>query len=154
MALNIQIEVQKQFAVTASFDEVLDLLGDVPRSTSHFPQLEKLIPLGDNAFRWEMEKLGTDKYNVQLCYACKYTTERDKGMVRWEPVKGVGNGEIAGTWEVAQTSPVQLTLKTKGTLTLPFPRLLRRLIEPFVQKEFARLIKGYAKNLQKTLGVG
>jgi hypothetical protein len=152
MALSVKIEVQKSLEVTASFEEAIALVADVPRSVSHFPRMEELVPLGDNTYRWDMQKLGPDKYSVQIVYACKYTSDLEAGRVTWTPVSGVGNGQIAGSWEISNTQPVRMILHTEGELTLPFPRLMRRMVEPFVQKEFSRLIGGYTRNLQKVLG--
>ena len=69
MAMNVSIEISRKLDVAGSYDEVFDLLADVPRSVSHFPKVEKLTDLGDNSYLWEMEKVGVDKYSIQTAYA-------------------------------------------------------------------------------------
>lgn len=151
MAVTVKIEVEQRLEVSASYEEVFALLVDIPRSVSHFPRMDQLVPLGDERYRWEMKKLGPEKYAVQIVYAVQYSWDQGRGSITWEPVKGVGNGQISGSWEISQGNPVRMILRTQGELTLPFPRLMKRMVEPIVQKEFARLIGGYTRNLQKAL---
>ncbi|MDX5297626.1 MAG: hypothetical protein LPK85_01610, partial [Gammaproteobacteria bacterium] len=92
MAITIAIEINREFEVAGSFDEIFDLLADVPRSAGYFPKVDKLTDLGNNTFRWEMEKVGVDKHALQSVYACSYTDDKAAGIIRWEPVKGDGNG--------------------------------------------------------------
>ena len=61
MAITVSIELNRELEIPGSYDEVFELLADVPRSASHFPKVHKLTDLGDNAYRWEMEKVGVDK---------------------------------------------------------------------------------------------
>ncbi|WP_345544389.1 hypothetical protein, partial [Streptomyces chitinivorans] len=72
MAITVSIELNRELELPAGYDEVFELLADVPRSASHFPKVHQLTDLGDNAYRWEMEKVGVDKHAIQSVYACKY----------------------------------------------------------------------------------
>lgn len=72
MAITVSIELNRELEIPASYDEVFELLADVPRSASYFPKVHKLTDLGDNTYRWEMEKVGVDKHAIQSVYASKY----------------------------------------------------------------------------------
>jgi len=152
MAFKVNVDIKKEFDVTADFDKVFDLLASVPDSVSHFPKVDQLVDMGDNSFRWEMEKLGIQKYYIQTVYACKYESNKDAGSIVWKPVKDVGNAEIEGSWNITkQGDQVHLELKTKGILTLPFPSLAKMVIAPFATREFEGMVDQYIENLKKAL---
>ena len=151
MAINVSIEISRELDVAGGYDEVFDLLSDVPRSVSHFPKLEKLTDLGDNSYRWEMEKVGVDKYSIQTVYACHYVSDREAGTVRWEPIAGEGNGVVSGSWVIKAKGDTVTTLKfkTNAKLTLPLPGLLKLAISPIIKHEFNSLVDRYMRNLKQ-----
>lgn len=151
MAISIAIEISRDFELAGSFDDVFELLADVPRSASHFPKIDKLTDLGDNAYRWEMEKIGIDKHALQTVYACKYFSDRDKGQIWWEPVKGEGNGVVKGRWKIQANgdNATKVSFHTEAELTLPLPGLLKLAISPVVKHEFNSLVDTYTHNLQQ-----
>ena len=151
MAITIAIEISRDFDLAGSIDEVFDLLADVPRSASHFPKIDKLVDLGDNAYRWEMEKIGVDKHALQTVYACQYFSDRDKGRIWWEPVKGEGNGVVTGRWQLEPDGDgnTRVSFHTQAELSLPLPGLLKLAISPVVKHEFNSMVDTYTRNLQK-----
>lgn len=154
MAITIPIEINREFDVDADFDKTFDLLADVPASAGYFPKLDTLTPLGDNTFRWEMEKVGVDKHSIQSIYACKYYSDKDKGRITWEPVKGEGNGVVSGSWTITsnKNGGTHLKFHTQAELTLKLPSLLKLAISPVVKHEFNSLVDTYVNNLKKALG--
>lgn len=151
MSFVVNIVINRNFDVPCSIEKVYKVLADVPLSVSHFPKVDQLVDLGDNSFRWEMQKLGIDKYFIQTVYACHYTDSKEAGWVKWEPIKGVGNGIVEGSWKFRTTpSGTHIDFYTKGDLTMPFPSLSKFLLGPFVTKEFNDLVDGYLANLKKT----
>ncbi|UZE97024.1 SRPBCC family protein [Alkalimarinus alittae] len=152
MAISVTIEVHRDFTVAASFDNVFDLLSDVPVSGSHFPKVDQLINLGDNAYRWEMEKIGVDKHAIQSIYACRYESDRDAGTIIWKPIKGEGNGVVSGSWKIKSVDEgTHLTFTTEAKMTLPLPSLLKLAISPVVKHEFNALIDTYTDRLKTKL---
>lgn len=151
MAITINIAIQRDFEVDRSYDEVFDFLADVPASAACHPKIKKLEDLGDNCFRWEMEEVGIDRYNVQSIYATCYEADKSRGEIRWTPVKGVGNGQVQGNWKISDAGNGRSTLSfaTQAELTLPFPRLVKMAISPVVKHEFNHLVDIYIHNLQK-----
>ncbi|WLQ11901.1 SRPBCC family protein [Hahella aquimaris] len=150
MSVNITIEISRTFETSASYDRVFDLLADVPASVSHFPKVEQLVDLGDNAYRWEMKKIGVDKHAIQTIYACQYSADKERGSITWAPIKGEGNSEVQGSWTVVDKGGrVEVRFQTKGSLTLPLPSLLKLAISPVVKHEFNSLVDVYIDNLQK-----
>ncbi|MBK1850585.1 MULTISPECIES: SRPBCC family protein [unclassified Marinobacter] len=151
MAITVSIELNRELEIPGSYDEVFDLLADVPRSAAHFPKVNKLTDLGDNTYRWEMEKVGVDKHAIQSVYASKYFSDKDAGKITWEPVKGEGNGLVRGSWVLKAKGDNATTAKfqTSAELTLPLPGLLKLAISPVIKHEFNGLVDTYMNNLKK-----
>jgi len=154
VAITVSIELNRDLELPASFDEVFALLADVPRSASHFPKVDRLTDLGDNTYRWEMEKVGVDKHAIQSVYACRYVADKDAGRITWTPVKGEGNGVVSGSWTLSAAGDNTTTVKfqTSAQLTVPLPGLLKLAISPVIKHEFNSLVDTYMKNLTKAFG--
>lgn len=151
MALTVSIKINRSFDVQCEYEKVFGVLADVPRSVSHFPKVEQLVDMGDNTFRWEMAKLGVDKYYFQTVYACKYTDNIDEGWVKWVAVKGVGNGIVEGSWQMkAENGGTHIDFFTKGDLNIPVSSLVKFIVSPLVVHEFEGLINKYLENLKET----
>ena len=86
MAVTVKLKMQHEFTVKAKAKDVFDLLADVPSSAKHFPNVDKLTELRKNAYRWELGKAGTEKFNLQTVYACTYAADRKKGSISWSPI--------------------------------------------------------------------
>jgi carbon monoxide dehydrogenase subunit G len=153
MAVSVDIDLGYEFTVKAPFDEVFDVLSDVPTSVSHFPKVEQLVDMGKGVYRWEMEKVGTAQVNIQTVYASLYVSDRKQGSVVWTPVKGVGNAQVGGSWSIAKAKKgTALTLKTQGTVEVPLPGLMKMVVVPVVKNEFEGLVEKYIDNLIKRFG--
>ncbi len=153
MALNVDIDLAYEFTVKAGFDEVFDLLSDVPKSVSHFPKVDKLVDLGGGSYRWEMQKVGTAQVNIQTVYASSYVADRKKGTVVWTPVKGVGNAQVGGHWKLKKAKKgTALELAIQGTVEVPLPGLMKMVVTPVVQGQFEELVDKYIANLVKQFG--
>lgn len=151
MAITVSIELNRELDLPAGYDEVFDLLADVPKSASHFPKVHKLVDLGDNTYRWEMEKVGVDKHAIQSIYACKYYPDKENGKITWEPVKGEGNGVVKGSWtlKAKDDNTTSVKFQTSAELTVPLPSLLKLAISPVIKHEFNSLVDTYMSNLKK-----
>ena len=151
MAITVSIELNRELDLPAGYDKVFDLLADVPASASHFPKVHNLVDLGDNTYRWEMEKVGVDKHAIQSVYACKYYADRENGKITWEPVKGEGNGVVKGSWtlKAKDDSTTSVKFQTSAQLTVPLPSLLKLAISPVIKHEFNSLVGTYMNNLKK-----
>jgi carbon monoxide dehydrogenase subunit G len=153
MAITVPIDLGYEFDVKASASEVFALLSNVPASASHFPKVNRLVDLGDGAFRWEMEKIGLAQINLQTIYASRYVSNRTRGSVVWTPLKGEGNATIAGSWKITdQKKSSKLVLKINGELLLPLPGLMKMVVAPVVQAEFEKLVEKYIDNLTREFG--
>ncbi len=149
MAITITIEISRDFTVPAAIDKVFDLLSDVPRSASYFPKVDQLTDLGSSTYRWEMHKMGIDKYALQSVYACRYANDKSTGSISWTPVKGEGNGLVSGNWKLTElSSGTHIVFFTEAKMTLPLPSLLKLAISPVVKHEFNSLIDTYTENLK------
>lgn len=157
MAITVKIDLGYEFAVKAKAAEVFELLSDVPTSVSHFPKVDQLVDLGNNTYRWEMEKVGTAQVNIQTVYACKYVSKWDaakgQGSVKWTPVKGEGNALVSGSWAIDdQKKSTGITLAIQGDIEVPLPGLMKMVVVPVVEGEFEKLVEKYIANLIKRFG--
>jgi carbon monoxide dehydrogenase subunit G len=153
MAITVPFDLGYDFEVKAKAKDVFAILSDVPKSASFFPKVANLVDLGNNTFRWEMEKVGTAQVNIQTIYASKYASDEKKGTVTWMPVKGEGNAEISGSWQLTdKKTTTQIILKIKGEITVPLPGLMKMVVAPIVISENEKLIDKYLANLIKKFG--
>lgn len=152
MAFTVNIDIEREFDVAAPFDNVFDTLADVPYSVSHFPKVDELVDLGDECYRWEMEKIGIDKWSIQTVYASEYCWDKEEGWIEWYPIEDEGNAKVEGKWTIKAIDGdnTRLTLSTKGELGLPLPSLAKVIVKPIVSREFEGLVDRYIENLQRT----
>lgn len=154
MTVSVDIDLGYEFAVKASAKDVFAVLSNVPESASYFPKVKKLHDLGDDVYRWEMQKVGTAQVGIQTIYACKYKSDEKKGSVTWVPHKDPqGNAQISGSWKITQGKDrTDIVLKTKGTVDVPLPGLMKVVVVPVVNSEFESLVEKYIENLCKAFG--
>jgi carbon monoxide dehydrogenase subunit G len=153
MTINVNIDLGYEFEVNASAKEVFDVLSDVPTSASFFPNVDKLIDLGDDVYRWEMAKIGITQINLQTIYASKYIANRAKGTVVWTPVQGEGNALVSGSWKITdKKTSTLIVLQITGDLTLSLPGLMKMVLAPVVEAEFEKMIEQYIANLTQRFG--
>jgi carbon monoxide dehydrogenase subunit G len=154
MTISVQIDLGYEFEVRAKFDEVFAVLSDVPKSVSHFPKVRKLTHLENGVYQCEMQRVGTPQIHIQTVYACQYVADQAKGTVRWTPVEGVGNAQVRGHWKITDHKgrSTKVVFHTEGTVTVPFPALMRPVIAPLVASEFEKLVEKYIANLVEAFG--
>lgn len=153
MAITVPFDLSYEFEVKAPFNDVFEVLADVPTSASHFPKVANLVDLGKNTYRWEMEKVGTASMNIQTIYASRYVADKKKGTVVWTPVKGEGNAQIGGSWTLTDKKKSTLVvLNITGELTVPLPGLMKAIVGPVVLSENEKLVEKYMANLIKRFG--
>ena len=152
MAFKVKIEMDKEFTVNADIDTVFGLLSNVPESAAHFPKVEELEDLGDNTFRWNMEKVGVGDHAIQTIYACQYDANDGDKTVTWSPIKGEGNGVVSGSWSLTESGGgTQVNFDTTAVMELPLPGLLKLAISPVVKHEFNTMVETYIDNLKSAL---
>lgn len=153
MTFNVTIDLGYSFKVKAGAAEVFDVLSDVPTSASFFPEVDKLVDLGANTYRWEMAKIGVGSISLQTVYASKYTSDKGKGSVAWTPVKGIGNAQVSGHWKISEhKDATHVILSVKGDLEIPLPSLMRLIMAPLVESAFEKLTIQYIDNLIQRFG--
>jgi carbon monoxide dehydrogenase subunit G len=153
MAITVPFDVSYEFEVKAGAAEVFSVLADVPTSASHFPKVDKLVHLGGNRYRWELQKVGSADIHLQTVYAASYVADRKKLTVRWTPIEGVGNALIGGSWTLTDKKrSTHILLHIHGQITVPLPGLAKMLVVPVVTSENEKLIDQYLHNLAERFG--
>jgi len=153
MTISVPFDLSYEFEVKARAAEVFAVLADVPTSASHFPRVDKLVDLGGNSYRWELQKVGTAQVHIQTIYAASYVVDRNKLTVTWTPVQGVGNAQISGSWTITdKKTSTHIVLHIRGEISVALPGLMKRLVVPVVTGENEKLIDAYLQNLIKRFG--
>jgi carbon monoxide dehydrogenase subunit G len=153
MTSTIHIEIGYEFEVRAPAKEVFAVLANVPDSASYYPKVDKLVDLGNGAYRWEMEKIGFGSMHLQTIYASKYVSNQAKGTIVWTPVKGEGNALVSGSWKITDNKKsTHVVLNVQGDLTLPVPAMMTVVMAPIVEAEFEKLTEHYIDNLVERFG--
>ena len=153
MAITVPFDLKYEFTVKARPAAIFAVLSDVPTSASHFPKVARLVDLGGGTYRWEMEKVGTEKINIQTIYASNYVSDRKKGTVVWTPVRGEGNALIGGSWTITdRKKSTHVVLKISGELNVPLPGLMKMIVAPVVTGENEKLIEKYVAKLIEHFG--
>jgi carbon monoxide dehydrogenase subunit G len=153
MAITVPFELAYEFEVNALAADVFDLLSDVPASASLFHKLQKLVDLGGNCYRWELDKVGPAQMTMQTVYACHYVVDQKKCSVVWTPIAGEGNAQMGGSWAITDKKNfTHLVLTSRGELQVPLPALMKSIVAPIVVAENERLVKQYIANLTKRFG--
>ena len=79
---------------------MFDLPSDLPGSARHFPKVHRLVEIGPDTYRWEIEKIGLGQVNVQTVCASRCVASRPKGTIAWTPLRGEGNALVSGHWTI------------------------------------------------------
>ena len=73
-------------------------------------------------------------------------------MISWLPVESSetkNNTDIEGRWEVNELNGVSsVRFKSVITVKLPFSKMVKMVVQPFVKLEFDRLVERYLDNVQ------
>ena len=153
MAISVPFDLAREREVKAGIAEVFGVLSHVPTSASFFPKVDRLVDLGDDTYRWELQKVGTAKVNIQTVYAAKYRSDARRHSVVWTAVKGQGNAQINGSWTLTQRKhSTHLRLQVNGEIVVPVPALTRPVVAPIVMRENVKLIDQYLANLARRFG--
>ena len=151
MSLIIPISKRLQFLVPAHIDDAYELLADVPRSVRHFPKVERVVSLGGDTYRWEMEKMGVKKMHLKIQYTSHYTFNPEEKWIRWSPIPG-GNAEMGGLWRLtADEKGTHIHFENDGKLIFPVPRMARMVVKPIATQRFMAMLDAYIENLKQTM---
>ncbi|MBT1449531.1 SRPBCC family protein [Glaciecola sp. XM2] len=149
MTIKVNIDLERAFTVDADIDTVFLLLSDVPASAAYFPNVHKLTPLTENAYRWDIEKVAVGLHSIQTSYACEYHSDLATKTIVWEPIKDEGNALVAGKWELTELDKgTSIVFSTSAVLRLAMPGFLSMGIAPLVKFEFTGMVDTYLQNLK------
>ncbi len=146
--------VTKEARINAPIEEVYKLLSDFERSASYVPDLERAIKKDENLYRWEFKPIGIKGISIQVRYDVKFTT-REPTEVSWETIPGSGNAEVKGKFTLKDAGgSTDATLSMDVTVDIPAPKLMMRVLKPFLDREIRDLVDGYLSNIKKALEEG
>lgn len=137
MAVTVSVEIKKTFDAACSAKKAFEQLVDVADTTALFPKLDKVVDLGSDVWRWEMEKIGAAGLSHQVKYLVKYTNN-GTSTIDWNPAPGDGNAQVRGGWVITAKGDKACTIafRSSGEFEMPVPRLMKGIAEGIVRSEF------------------
>lgn len=149
MAIAVDIHRTRREVIPAGYDRMLVLLDDLPATLAHFPALDNLVAVAPDHYHWHLAPIGPAAYRMPVDFATRFTVERARGRLRFEPVKGVGSASVGGRIDLLPegSDATALEMTIAGTVKVAVPWLLKTLAAPIVAREFNALVDGFVANL-------
>jgi carbon monoxide dehydrogenase subunit G len=156
--MKVPIEIERSLDIPMPLAQVKHLYDDIEGTIRRFPKLKKLTKLGDNAYLWEMETMGSRaaKVAAQISYGARYSVDAKAGKLSWKPVPRQGNATIEGAFEMkGDARRTRLSFRVTGELhDVPVPLIYRLLAAPFIQGKFTRLVDTFLERTREALVSG
>jgi len=155
MAFNVQIDVDKTLVFNAPADVVFKQLANVPETADLFPKLASIEQVEDKTFQWKIKEIGQGGYSFSAIYSNLYNMDKTNGVISWASVESSAasaskeNTTIDGSWEITDNNgESSVRFQSKIVVHLPFSKMVKMVVKPFVQLEFDRLVERYLGNIQ------
>ena len=155
MAFNVQIDVDKTLVFKASTDVVFDQLANVPDTAGLFPKLASIEQVEENTYQWKIKEIGQGGHSFGAVYSSLYHMDKANGVISWVSVEANAanaskeNTLIDGSWEIKDNNGISsVRFQSKIVVQLPFSKIVKMVVKPFVQLEFDRLVERYLSNIQ------
>lgn len=151
MAVNVNVLIQRDINVACNAKQAFDLLSDIHQTSALFPKVDKVEPLGEHKWVWEIERMGSDGLTHQVKYAVKYGND-GRSKIHWHALPDVGNAKVSGEW-IIKSSGQECTLffKSSSDLELPFPRLMQHMMESVIRKEMDEQVDTFLSRIKTKL---
>jgi hypothetical protein len=153
--MQVSIAIERSLSVPLAYERVIALFGDLEGTIRRFPKLKRLTRLGERAYLWELQTIGSRLANVahDVSYAARYRVDAAHGQLSWEPLPGHGNAAIAGSFHLDRQGPgTRLDFTVRGELyEVPVPLIYRPLAPPFIQGKFTRLVDIFLERTRAAL---
>ncbi|HEX4918024.1 MAG TPA: SRPBCC family protein [Limnobacter sp.] len=152
MAVNVNVKIERTFNVACSAKKAFDQLVNVGSTVALFPKLDKIVDLGGDVWRWEMDKIGAAGLSHQVKYTVKYTNDGST-KIDWNPAPGEGNAQVAGGWVIKPNGDKACTIafRSTGEFDMPVPRLMKGLAEGIVKSEFDAQVSTFIDRVKAKL---
>jgi hypothetical protein len=146
--MKVDISIQRGIEIPVPYARMQEVLRDLEATIRRFPKLRRLKKLGDNAYLWEMETIGSRiaKIAHDVAYGARYDVSLDEGVVTWKPIPGQGNAAVEGNFRIEDLGgkKTRLSCLVKGELRdVPVPLLYRIAAPAFIQGKFTALVDGF-----------
>lgn len=129
----IEATAEKNITVRATPEAAFQLLSDVPTIGMMWPGVDRVEPLGDNQYRWELEPRRTLGIVFKAEYVAQYK-HNGRDEVTYDTVSG--NVRSSGVWRVIpRGSGTEISMRVTSELEAPVPRMLKKPAELFAKKE-------------------
>lgn len=150
----IPVNIRRSFDVAAAPDDTHALLSSVPRSSSHYPDVQEVVRLDDLTWRWIMNPVSYSGITMQPIYICRYGFDRDALRITWEPVKEDGLFvDVSGFWQLEPLpAGTRTNIELEMRFELPIPPLLVGMAKPILGGELEKQMDSYVAALTRTLG--
>lgn len=154
--MKIDIAIERRLLAPLPHAEALGLLDDTEALLRRFPKLRKLTRIDAHSFQTDMATMGSRiaKIAHDASFAARYSTDRSAGALRWEPIPGRGNAQLAGQLRLLpQGAQTELHCSVRGRLDdVPVPLLYRPVAGAFIEAKFRDLVDRFLAALAARSG--
>lgn len=131
----IEAKADKSFFIRVPKAAIYALIRDVPTSGILFPGVDRIEDLGAAKFRWQLAERSTAGIKFRGEYVSQYDFSRDD-EITFESIDG--NMKTKGRWRfvaAGEGTNVSVRVENQIELPVPIPRLLRKPVQMFADRE-------------------
>ena len=145
------MKIEQTAEVSASREDVWNLLQDVPRAAALIPGVSNVVETGPNTFSGKMEtRVGPMKVSLDG----ELTTEQDSEQYTWRiegNAKALAGGGLRVIVDAAVAEAGESASSLKVATDIQFMGKLGTMGQPFIRSKANSQMKDFIKNLEKAL---
>ncbi len=145
------MKIEQVAEVSASREDVWNLLQDVPRAAALIPGVSNVVETGPNTFSGKMEtRVGPMKVSLDG----ELTTEQDSEQYTWRiegNAKALAGGGLRVIVDAAVAEAGESASSLKVATDIQFMGKLGTMGQPFIRSKANSQMKDFIKNLEKAL---
>lgn len=153
MATIIPVQISRRIQIRTNPRHMHELVSDVPRSVSHWPDVQNLVHVADTDYRWEMVPVSYAGMSMQPVYVLRYGWDTEQLRVWWDPVPQEGHFvKATGHWQLAPVDgATEAQFELDMQFDLPVPQMLAGMARQLLEAEVAKQVDTYLAAITRTL---
>jgi hypothetical protein len=150
---SIPVQISREIAVGTSPHRMHELVSNVPRSVSHWPDVQNLVHVDGTDYRWEMVPVSYAGMTMQPVYVLRYGWDREALRVWWDPVPQEGHFvQATGYWQLAAGGAgTAARFELDMRFELPVPTMLAGMARQLLEAEVGKQVDTYLAAITRTL---
>lgn len=149
----VPVKITRTISVATNPAHMHELISNVPRSVSHWPDVQNLVHQEDTTYRWEMVPVAYGGVSMQPIYVLRYGWDAGQLRVWWEPVPQDGHFvQVEGFWQLApEANGTSAVFELDMRFELPIPQMMVSMAKPLLAAEIGKQVDTYLAAITRTL---